>query len=330
MLPTSATPQAAHAAGRGSLAHLPLPLFAAPMGLGGGGLAWREAAHVLGAPALVGEALLAAALVTWLLVTLLHLVRAAQHPEALREDLRHPVRSAFAGAFTIGLMILSAGLFRYLPEFARDLWLTAVVVHVGIGVWILRGLVTAPREAAALTPPLLIPLVGNVLAPTVGVTLGFPHISWMLFGIGVLLWVIVQPAILYRLIVGPPLPPRLRPSLVILLAPPSVALIALVRLTGQFGEAALALFGFAAMVALALATLAQQLVKIPFAVSWWAWTFPTAAFAIATQFYVRAFPDPMAAFFAWVVLLVATALLALVTAATLRAAWQGHLVAPET
>ncbi|MEW6255966.1 MAG: C4-dicarboxylate ABC transporter [Pseudomonadota bacterium] len=330
MPPTSVTTHANFSAGKGHLAHLPLPLFAAPMGFGGAGLAWRGAAHVLEAPALVGEMLLATALLTWLMVTLLHIVRAVLHPGALIEDLRHPVRSAFAGAFTIGLMILAAGLFRYAPEFARGLWLATVGLHVGIGVWTLRGLVTAPREPAALTPPLLIPLVGNVLAPTVGATLGFPHISWMLFGVGVLLWALVQPAILYRLIVGPPLPPRLRPSLVILLAPPSVALIAMERLTGQFGDAALAVFGFAGVTALALATLAWQQAKIPFAVSWWAWTFPTAAFAMATQSYAHAFPAPLATVLAWAVLIVATGLLAIVAAATLRAAWLGHLIAPES
>jgi tellurite resistance protein len=41
-----------------SLAHLPLARFSAPMGVGGLGLAWREAGRGLGAPALVGEGLL--------------------------------------------------------------------------------------------------------------------------------------------------------------------------------------------------------------------------------------------------------------------------------
>jgi len=37
-----------------SLAHLPLPPFAVPMGLGGLGLMWREADRVLGVPGLIG------------------------------------------------------------------------------------------------------------------------------------------------------------------------------------------------------------------------------------------------------------------------------------
>jgi tellurite resistance protein len=53
-IPHAATPAA-------GLHHLPLPLFAAPMGIGGLGLAWRQAAHGLGAPAAIGEALLLAA-----------------------------------------------------------------------------------------------------------------------------------------------------------------------------------------------------------------------------------------------------------------------------
>ena len=98
----------AFAAPAGRLRHLPLALFAAPMGLCGLGLAWREAGHVFGVPAAVGEALLALAALVYAALLVLHLRRGLVHPGVLATDLRHPVRAAFAGAVSIGLM-LNAG-----------------------------------------------------------------------------------------------------------------------------------------------------------------------------------------------------------------------------
>lgn len=318
------TPEAL--ADRPGLAHLPLPLFAAPLGTGGLGLAWREAARTLDAPALVGEALLLAAALAWLGLMALHLLRAHRHPGLLVADLRHPVRSAFAGAVTIGLMILAGGLAPYLPAPAARLWLLAAAVHCGIAVWTVRGLLLAPREPAALTPPLLLPLVGNILAPVVGAPLGFVALGWMLFGIGLLLWLALQPLLLHRLIIGPALPPRLRPTVVILLAPPAVGSLALAALTGGFGPGPLALLGFAGFLALVLATLAPGLARLPFGIAWWAYTFPTAALAAALLAAARAHPAPWQAPLLWAALLGASAAFAGVAAGTVREAAAGRLL----
>jgi tellurite resistance protein len=311
------------------LRHLPLALFAAPMGVGGLGLAWREAAHTLGAPAAIGEALLLLAALVWLGVAALHLVRLARHPEALAGDLAHPIRAAFAGAVTIGLMIIAGGLVPHARGAAEALWLVAVAGHVGIAAWTVRGLLLAPREAASLAPPMLIPLVGNILAPVVGAKLGYEALSWMMFGLGALLWAMLQPILLARLVTGPALPPRLRPTLVILIAPPAVGALALAGLGGGFGAAPLAVLGLAVFLALVLATMLGEFARLPFAMSWWGWTFPTAALALAVQAAARAHPAPWQAPLLWLVLLAASAILALVAAATLRAAAQGHLLQPE-
>jgi tellurite resistance protein len=324
-------PRDAHsqAASSERLRHLPLALFAAPMGLGGLGLAWREAARGLGAPAAIGEALLLATGLVWLLVSGLHLWRLARHPEALAADLRHPIRSAFAGAVTIGLMIIAGGLIPHARDAAALLWLAAVAGHLAIAAWTVRGLLTAPREAASLAPPLLIPLVGNVLAPVFGARLGFEALSWMLFGLGALLWVLLQPLLLGRLITGPALPQRLRPTLAILLAPPAVGALALAALTGGFGPGPLALLGLTGFFAAVLAMMPREVAAVPFAMSWWGWTFPTAALAIVLQAAAHAHPAPWHAPLLWLALLGASAILAIVTAATLRAAASGQLLQPE-
>ena len=311
------------------LRHLPLPLFAAPMGVGGLGLAWREAGVVLGAPAAVGESLLAIATALWVGLLALHGARALRWPEALKGDLAHPIRAAFAGAVTIGLMIVAAAVAPYAPGAAQDIWWVAVVGHLAIGVLTVRELLTAPREAATLTPPLLIPLVGNVFAPILGAKLGHVGLSWGLFGIGFLLWALIQPLIMGRLATGPALPERLRPSLAILLAPPAVGCVALVNLTGAFGPAPAMAYGLASFVYVVILGVAPKVLAGPFAVSWWAWTFPSAAFAVATLLAAHAFASALWIALGWITLLASTAIVALVAARTIAAAQAGELLRPE-
>ncbi len=311
------------------LQHLPLPLFAAPMGIGGLGMTWREAARGLGAPAFVGEGLLLLAAFLWLVLAGLHLARALRHPAALTADLAHPVRAAFAGTISIGVMILAGGLTPYLPGLAADFWLLGVTAHVGIGIWTVRGLLRSPKQAAVLTPPLLIPLVGNILAPVFGVPLGFPALNWMLFGLGALLWFMLQPLLLYRLIIGPPLPEALRPALVIFLAPPAVGALSLAGLTGGFGPGPLACLGLALLVAAVMLTLAGDFARAPFAMSWWGWTFPSAAFASALQLAARAHPAAWQMPLLWLVLLAVSGLITLVAATTLWRLMDGRLLVPD-
>lgn len=311
------------------LAHLPLPLFAAPMGLGGIGLAWREAAHVLGAPGVIGEALLLLTTVLWIVIFALHLTRAMRHPGALAGDFKHPIRSAFAAAVSIGLMLIAAAFLPYNRDAAATIWIAGVALHLTIALWTVRGLLIAPREAASLAPPLLIPLVGNILAPVLGAKLGFLAVSWMMFGLGALLWAMIQPVILGRVVTGPPMPDKLKPTLGIFLAPPAVGTLALVSLTGGFGVAALAVFGLAVFVAAVLLSMTPIFARIPFAMSWWGWTFPSAAFALAMILLAQVWPADWAVALAWALLFVASGVVARVALATLRAALTGRLLQPE-
>lgn len=311
------------------LRHLPLPLFAASMGLGGLGLAWREAATVLHAPTIIGETILALAGFVWSALAAFHALRALQFPDALRDDLAHPVRSAFAAAITVGLMILSGGLLPYDRAAAEFVWCLAVVAHLGVAVWIVRTLLMHPRDISSLMPPLLIPLVGNILAPIFGARLGHETLSWMLFGIGFLLWVTIQPPMLGRIIGGPAIPDRMKPTLAILVAPPAVGSLALASLTGSFGPAPLALLGLALILSAALASLMPTLLRIPFSVAWWAWTFPSAALTIASLKAAHSYPATWQPIALWLLLAGVTILIGFIFISTARAAISGHLFQPE-
>lgn len=317
---------AAVAARPSRIAHLPFPLFSAPMGIGGLGLAWREATAYFGVSSFPGEALLYVAALVWGLLTLLHIWREIRHPKALFTDLSHPARAAFAGAFTIGLMIVSAMLFPIQPVASYWTWVVAVLLHLFVALWTVRGLFLTPRnDPMSLMPPTLIPLVGVLLAPVFGVRLGVVTPSWFLFGIGIVFWLTVQPLLFQRIAAGPAFPEKLKPTLVIFLAPPSVGFLSLVALEGKVDWPALALFGYAAFLAVVFLTILPRFLRAPFALSWWSYTFPAAAFTVALFTLVRAYPFPFADWLLWAQLSLASLLVLVVVLATLLGLANGKL-----
>jgi tellurite resistance protein len=293
------------------------------MGTGGVGLAWREAAQVLHAPPIIGEALLLLTAIVWVLLVGLHLYLAAVHTEAFLTELRHPVRCAFAAAPTIGLMILAAAVHPYVPGAGAVLWSVAVLLHLLVAMLLLRRIVAGRGEAAMMAPPLLIPFVGNILAPAFGVRMGFLDASWMMFGIGLLLWLVVMPMLMHRLLTGPPLPPPLRPAVAIFVAPPAVGAVALAGLSGTAHGPALMLVGIAILIGAVVLSLAGEITAVPFGPAWWGLTFPSAAFAIMT---LQLIGHPI---LGWLALLLTSAITLYVAWRTVLALRSGALLQPE-
>ncbi|MCS6930604.1 MAG: hypothetical protein NZM27_00125, partial [Acetobacteraceae bacterium] len=312
-----------------SLAHLPLPLFAVPMGLGGLGLLWRDAAFLIGPLAWLGEAALLAATAVWGWLAWLHARRALLHPEALRADLADPVRLPFFGAPTIGLMIIGGFLGGYVPALGAAVWVVGVSAHLAIAAWLFGRILAGGANPAMLAPPLLIPMVGNILAPAIGGGFGFAGLSAVTFGVGAFLWLAVLPLLLNRMLAVPVLPPRLAPSLVILLAPPSVAAVSLSTLTGDVGLASLALFGIALFTALALLAAVPAIAAAPFSPAFWGLSFPTAAFGIALSRQVQAAPGWAGALLFLLVLVGVTALIGWLAWRTAQAARAGAFLRPH-
>ena len=81
--------------------------FGIVMGWSGLALAWHRAGHAMGEQAAaVALAVGAVALLSFALLLLLSLARWRRYPQAVQEDLAHPVRHAFIAAVPISLLLL--------------------------------------------------------------------------------------------------------------------------------------------------------------------------------------------------------------------------------
>lgn len=314
------------------LPHFPVSLFASVMGIGGLSLAWRRASIVFGVPAWAGQLLFWAALAVFLVVATAYAGKWLRHTDAARAELRHPVRMAFVPTVTIALLVLATAGQDPVRGPAVVAWWVAAVGHLVLTVITLSSWFNR-RDIlpGSITPAWFIPVVGNVVTPLAAPHIGNMDLAWFAFGIGMTFWVALLPLLIQRVLThDQPLPLKLVPTLAIFVAPPAVAMLSWQSLTGRIDDP-LSRVLFAATVGFAVLVAAQYrlLLSVPFAMPYWAYTFPAAAATVAAIAVAGDRQAPVYTSFAWALLILSTILVLAVAALTLRAAARHQICVPE-
>lgn len=272
------------------LEHLPVTFFAVLMGLFGLALALHAAAGSFPVAEPAARAVLWLGLAAFAAIGALYIAKAIRHPQAVAAEWHHPVKLAFFPTITISLLLMATAIHGYRPTLAEPLWLVGTLGQGGLTVMVISGWISHRAfEVGHLTPAWFIPAVGNVIVPLAGAPLGWEETSWLFFSAGLIFWLILLVLVFNRLIFHAPIPGRLFPTLVILIAPPAVAFVGYLRLTGGGIDAfAHILIDTAYVFAVLVAVQLPKLMKLPFALSWWALSFPLAALSVASFAYGRA------------------------------------------
>jgi C4-dicarboxylate transporter/malic acid transport protein len=319
----------------------------------------RSTAHAVGVLLVV----LAAALA--LVLAGAYLTRWVRYPGPAMADLRHPVFGAMYATVPGGLLVLAVAVNAVSPSLPIPASTAVATVTVLAILGALLGLVLSLTFAFTLftgqTPaPMInggwfIPPVVTIIIPVALAAL-VPHtapatarllvaLGYAFFGMGLLLFLLVISLLHDRLVLHPLPPAPLAPTLWIALGPVGVAALALLTLsnaaTGVLGAqaaavhtisllAATALWGFGAWwLATATILLVRYLRagRLPYGPGWWAFTFPLAAYTLATLSLARAWDTPALTWTAvtlfaalvgvWTTVVVATA-----RAVTTGAAWK--------
>lgn len=122
-----------------------------------------------------------------------------------------------------------------------------------------------------MTPVLCLPRVASsfVTAASLG-ALGLADWGQAFFGAGLFSWLAIESVLIHRLLTADPLPPPLRPTLGIQLAPAPVGALAYLAVTqGPPDILAHALLGYGVLQALVLVRLLPWIAKQPFAPTYW-------------------------------------------------------------
>jgi tellurite resistance protein len=298
-------------------------MYGAVMGLAGLGLTARAAAvvwpGVLRAPAYFTEPWVLAGLIALLVLLVLYAVKLAQDPKAVRDDFVDPLTLGFCGAFPVGMSLVAGGVGAYAPLVGKTLWWASFALLLVFQVWALARLLSGGIEPGGINAGWLIILVGGIVLPGPGLSLGLAEPAHFSFGISAVAAPILMAILFYRAIAGPALPDALRPTWFILLVPPSLVYANGLALYPQLGFLE-TLYFFALALAAALAVVSRRFWRWPFGPPWWAFTFPLDALAYAAARYAQDHPAPLWRALCAATLALATFCVALVLVRTLRSA----------
>ena len=227
--------------------------------------------------------------------------------EALK-DLEHPVLSNFYATIAIGMLVLAADFIvigRNI-EMGEVFWFTGTLFTVFFG--ILTPYIMFKGEHVKLdhiNPAWFIPSVGLIVIPIAG-SLIIPHVSGMVrefvilfnyfgWGAGFFIYLSLLAIAMYRFILHRPLPNILAPTIWINLGPIGAGTVALVNLVKNSSfitiQKPFFVFGFLfwgfgiwwVIMAIALTLHYIKRLKLPYAMSWWAFTFPLGAYVAASH-----------------------------------------------
>lgn len=265
------------------LENFPITFFAVMMGLLGLTLSIAAAETAAGSSGGLSQFVLGAAVAVFAVLAAFYALKLIRHPAAVRAEWNHPVRIAFFPTISISLLLLGTALAPRMPDTSFVVWSIGLVAQGILSLSVIANWIGHRTfQPLHLSPAWFIPAVGNVLVPIAGVGFGATELSWLFFSAGILFWIVLLTLVMNRLIFHDPLPARLMPTLVILIAPPAVAFVAWVRLTGDVDAFARVLLNTGYVFALIVLTQAPRFFRLPFALSWWALTFPMAALSIAS------------------------------------------------
>jgi tellurite resistance protein len=268
---------------KGRLAHFPISFFATVMGLSGLTIAWEKAQQIWGIDLGINTAMITVTAVVFCVLFILYMLKLAKHGDMVKAELKHPIKLSFFPAISISMILLSTAFLSINTAISLPLWIVGSSLHLIFTLYVINSWMHHEHyQIQHINPAWFIPAVGNILVPVAGVTLGFTEISWFFFSIGFMFWIILMTIVFNRMMFHDSLLPHLVPTLFILIAPPAVGLIAYVRLTGELGAFGNILYGAALFLTLLLFTQVQRFIRLPFFLSWWAYSFPLAAITIAS------------------------------------------------
>ncbi|MCL7709152.1 SLAC1 anion channel family protein [Actinobacillus pleuropneumoniae] len=318
---------------RSKIGEFPRPLFASVMGLSGLTIAWYKGHEVLNLPSEISDGLRYLTTLIWLLLFVIYLFKGIRFPQQVKADSMHPIKMNFLTAISIGLLLLSVAWKPASIAVSQSLWMVGAILHLGFTFFVVdRWIFKSQFKLAQITPAWFIPVVGNIIVPVVGVNYAPSDVNWFFFSIGFLFWIVLLTLVLHRMFFADPLPTKLNPTLFVLIAPPAVGFISYTKLVGELVPFGQILYFFAMFWTLFLALKVRVFLNTPFFLSAWGYSFPLAAFSIAslemsglanieTALYYRIIGSVM--------LIISTLIITYLTVRTLREIINGSVFQPD-
>lgn len=311
------------------LKYLPISFFAVVMGLAGLTIAWEKAQHLMGVDLQIDHWLVAFVSTVFVGIASLYAAKLLFYRDSVLKELQHPIKLNFFPAISVSLLLLSIAFLAKDSGVSRILWFIGITLHLLFTLYVVNTWIHQEHfEIHHMNPAWFIPAVGNVLVPIAGVPLGYVDISWFFFSIGMLFWVLLMTIIFYRMLFHNPIDQKLMPTLFILIAPPAVGFIAYIKLVGDLDAFSRILYFSGLFLTLLLFTQALRFIRLEFSLAWWAYSFPLAAISIASMVMFELTGSGYYLWISSVLLIILTAIVALLIVRTVQAVSRHRICLP--
>ncbi len=260
------------------ISNFPIMFYAVVMGLGGLCVAYESLNKLLKLSQSVGFVLNAFTSVVFAFISFVYVIKIIKFPNEVRAELNHPIKINFFAAFAISLLLLAI-VFKNNESAHFGLFYTGLVAQTFMSFYVVASWINRNLEIKHSNPAWFIPIVGNLLVITAAQ--GKDSYLWFYFSFALFFYIVLFSIIFYRILFCDQLPAKFMPTLFIFIAPPSVAFIDYIKLTGNFNEFSMFLLSLAIFFGILVLFMYKNFLKLKFFLSWWAFTFPTAALCIA-------------------------------------------------
>ncbi len=226
-----------------------------------------------------------------------------------------------ASAF-MAAMVLCAESYDAAPV-CRWLWIAAAAGHAALLARFVGRWMTQAFDPLDLNPTWFLPAAGLMTVAMTDREFWPASLTWICYAAGFGLWLALMPQVMRRLVFEPPLPARLRPTTILLAAPPGLAAHGLFTLAPEapaYVAGAFAYFG--AFLLAALFARPRFLAHAGPTLTWWATTFPTATIASALSALAARTGALVDRLLALGVLVLAVAFAFAAAGATMRLTWR--------
>ncbi len=265
------------------LKNFPVNFLAVLLGLMGYSLALQKAESIIHFPFSIYLFVLYLTLALFVGFIVVYSIKFIKYPIDVQNEFKHPIKVNFYPILAKLFLILSIIYIPLNTQWSKYFWFIGVALQFTFSVVMMYIWISHSKfEIHHLNASWFIPIVGNVIIPIAGSHHGYMEISWFFFSIGLVMWMTLFIIVFNRIIFHHPIPDRLIPTSFILFAPPAIAFIAYVKLTGVIDPFARILYYISLFLVIVVFSQIKSYSKLKFYISWWAYTFPTVAFTIAT------------------------------------------------
>ncbi|MCR4942441.1 MAG: SLAC1 anion channel family protein [Campylobacter sp.] len=275
------------------IANFPIMFFAVIMGLGGLSIAYEKLNLVFEISDGVGAFLRCFTSFVFAVILAFYVAKICLNFSGVKAEFSHVIKINFFAAVPISLLLLSILWQKNVAVF-NLLFYTGTAIMSVLTLYVISFWINKNLEIKHSNPAWFIPIVGNLLV-IIASRDNEPWL-WYYFSIGIFFYVVLFAIIFYRILFHDQLPMKFMPTLFIFIAPPAIAFLGVVKLTGEFNTFSMILLNLGLFFAFLVIFMWQNFIKVKFFLSWWAFTFPTAAISIAV---LRAYELSSSEFFAF-------------------------------